>query len=162
MFLIIKYIIVHNSGLYLFKRGLSMAIKIDKSIIDIIPVIENNDAKIIYDHGLVKFNKIILGVFNQLQMEQGTMEDYPDMGCFDYLLNIYFSESQNGIINQIRDNLKTYQNEEINIDIVKDDYNSKCVSIVITVENIPNLKFTADLVRENNSVKIVKPNVIEV
>ncbi|MFW6002785.1 MAG: hypothetical protein ACOCQD_05530 [archaeon] len=139
-----------------------MAIKRDKTVCDIIPVFENGDVKRVYDHGLVKFNQIILGVFNQLQMFKGTLEEYPEMGCMDSLLNIYFSESQLTMIDEIKENFNKFQDQNINIDIVKGDRDDKSVNIIITVDNIPNFKFTADLIKNNQLVKIVNPQVLEV
>ncbi|MFW6273047.1 MAG: hypothetical protein ACOC2U_04650 [bacterium] len=138
-----------------------MAIKRDKTICDIIPVFENGDVKKVYDHGIVKFNKIILTLFNQLQMPNGTLEDYPEMGCLDSLLGIYFSESQFSIIDDVVNNFKIYQQEEISVDFIKDD-EGKEVSIFVTVDSVPNIKFVADLINRNQMIKIVNPQVVEV
>jgi len=137
-----------------------MAIKNDKIVVDFIPVIENADAKKVRDHGLIKFNQIILSIFNQLQTPKGTLTDYPDIGCMDYLLELYFSETQFDVINKIRENINKYKKEQISLDLIKDNDN-KSVNISITVENIPNFKFTADLVKDNNYVKIVNPQIFQ-
>lgn len=139
-----------------------MAIINDKIVVDFLPVIENNDSKKVFDHGLIKFNKIILSVFNQLNMQKGTLEDYPELGCLESLLDIHFSQSQVEQISVIRENIRIYQKETVNFDIIKDENDSKNVNISITVESVPNLKFVADMISNNNAVKIINPEIIEV
>jgi len=140
-----------------------MAIKNDITVVDIIPVFENEDVKKIYDHGIVKFNQIILSIFNQIQMQRGTLIDFPDIGCMESLLSIHFSESQYTSLAEIRENISRYRREQVSIDIIRDeDITNPNVSISISVENIPNFKFTADIVKNNNYVKIVNPQVLEV
>lgn len=137
-----------------------MATKIDKSMVDILPVFSNNDAKKVYDHSQVKFNQIILSVFNQMQMENGTLDDYPDCGCLESLLTIHFSESQKNVENEIRKNLEFYQDEPISVEFIKDENDRKSISIEITVDSVPNYKFTADIVKNKQSIRIVNPEII--
>lgn len=134
----------------------------DKIIVDFIPVIENGDAKKIHDSGIIKFNEIILSIFNQLMMQRGTLEDYPEIGCFESLLKIHFSESQSQAIAEIRENISKFKKEQVSIDFDRDSYDEKMVNISLTVSGIPGLKFTADLIKENNYIKIVNPKVLEV
>lgn len=139
-----------------------MAIINDKIVCDFIPQIENGDAKKIHDNGLIKFNEIILSIFNQLMMQKGTLEDYPEIGCFESLLKIHFSESQTQAITEIRENISKFKKEQISIDFNIDNYDQTLINISIGVSGIPGLKFSADLVKENNYIKIVNPKVLEV
>ena len=131
----------------------------DKTVIDIIPVIDGGDVKKIYDHGVTKINQIILGVFNQLNMERGTLDDFPDIGCVESLLKLYFNDTTYTSLSEIRDNFRIYQNKNINCDIIINPSNPEDAQIIITVDDIPNLRFTADILNKNQNIKIVNPVV---
>lgn len=134
----------------------------DKVIVDIIPMIEGGDFKKVYDHGVVKFNQIVLGIFNQLNMQTGTLDDFSNIGCVESLLKLYFSETTFESLNEIRENFKRYQNKDINVEILKDTTDTTMAHILITVNNIPNFRFTADILNRNQSVKIINPEISEV
>jgi len=139
-----------------------MAIINDDIVIDMIPIFENDDAKKVYDTGVIKFNQLILGIFNQLQMPKGTLTDYPDIGCMDSLLKLYFTETQETALAEIKENLSKYRRDQVNIDIVRDEFDEQNINISVSVQNIPNFKFSADLVKDNNYVKIINPKMLEV
>ena len=133
--------------------------KKDKVVIDFIPVIEGGDIKRVYDHGLVKVNQVILAVFTQLQMEKGTLEEFPEAGCLQTILNMYYEEDVSSLSTRIANNFSKFQNETVLVDIVKD---GDTATIHVNVENIPNYSFAADIERRNQTVHIVNPKIISV
>ena len=136
-----------------------MAITQDKSTIDLVPIFTGGDYKKVYDHGVVKFNEIVLSVFNQLNMMDGTLDDFPGCGVLASLLELYFNESYNNTINDIRTNFTNYQNKDINTTIIMDP-NDEVAQLIITINNVPNFKFMADIQNKNQSIKILNPQVI--
>lgn len=134
----------------------------DKTVVDIIPDIHNNDVKKVKDYNLVKFNQVILGILNQLQMERGTMTDFPGVGCLNDLLSLFFAEDIGHIQYNIRENLQYYQGYNINLEFFREDVNSKEINISISIDDVPNFRFSADLIKNKQSVKIVNPEILGV
>ena len=136
----------------------------DKVVVDFIPVIDGGDVRKIYDHGITKFNQIILGVLNNLYMRLGTMEDFPGVGCMDDLLSIYFknTDSIGDIADRISNNLKSYQQASINCDIFVDEDDNTSAHMMITVDDIPNYRFTANISKTGQNIKIINPEITEV
>ncbi len=129
----------------------------DKVEVDIIPVMESGDAKQIKDHGVVKFNTIILGVLHQLYMSKNTLDEFSDIGCLGDLQGIYFSNyvTVSEIATAISANLTKYRANGITVQLINETEES--VHLHVTIDGIPNFKFTADLVRTNQSIKIINP-----
>lgn len=138
-----------------------MAIINEKDVIDFIPVVENEDAKKITDSGLVKFNQIVLAVFNQIMMPKGTLSEFPEIGCYEFLLKLYFADSYATALQQIRENIGKFKRDQITIEAIVDP-TEKSVNISISIYNIPGFKFSADLVKQNDGIKVVNPQVLKV
>lgn len=134
----------------------------DKTVIDIVPTMSGGDFKKVYDHGIIKFNQIVLGIFNQLNMPSGTLDDFPDAGVYESLLSLYFNESYFKTLRDVRDNFIKFQNQEINVDIIMDPNDGETAQLIVTVNNVPNFKFTADLQNKNQAIQVLNPQVIQV
>lgn len=127
---------------------------INKASVDVIPTIENGDFKKVYDYGITKFNKIVLALIHQLYMPTNTLDDFSDLGCLHTLLNIYFSEKDDlySIAGKITENLKKYTDEDLEFHIDIDPDNRKLAHVNITLNNVPNFRFKADIIQQENTI----------
>lgn len=138
-----------------------MAVIKDKVIIDMIPIINNGDMRKIFDYGIVKFNQIILSLFNQLQIPKGTLTDFPNVGCAETLLAIHFSEDASSAEHEIRENIKVYQKYGININLLVDENDRSNVNISIDVDGVPNYRYIANILKNQHGVRIINPDIIK-
>ncbi len=134
----------------------------DKTVVDFTPTIVNNDLQKLYDHGLVKINQIVTTILHTLYMERGTLDEFPEAGSFNDVLNLYYAESVEQIQSAISKGLSRYNRNDIDCQIIRDDSDSRLAYIMITVSGIPSLKFTADIIRNDRRVNIVNPNIMEI
>ncbi len=138
-----------------------MAIENDKTIVGFIPVIENGDIKKIYDHSVVKFNEIILGLLHQLNMFKGTLTDYPELGCRDALVKIPFSSETYSTAHELEENFSRFRTDSLRIDILREGGDNSTAHLHIEVSDVPNLKLVADIEERNQGVRIVNPSIID-
>ena len=134
----------------------------DSTVVDFIPIIDGGDCKKVYDYGITKVNQIILGVFHQLNIFQGTLDDFPTLGCQDALLKLYFTTSLYSVVSDVRTNFATFQNENINCDITTDPDDPTLAQVKITVNDIPNLVITADVLNRNQNIQIFNASIVGV
>jgi len=137
-------------------------IKNIQTSVDFLPIIEGGDIKKSADHSIMKDNKLILSVINQLYMPKGTLDDFPNIGCMEYILEIPFSEDLRSIGGKISANLSAYQSIGIEVEIMKDPEDPKMAILHISCESIPNFRYTMDVQTSGQSVKIVNYSRLEV
>lgn len=137
-------------------------IKNIQTSVDFLPIIEGGDIKKSSDHSVMKNNKLILSVINQLYMPKGTLDDFPGIGCMEYILEIPYSEDLRSIGSRISANLSAYQQIGLEVEIMKDSEDPKIAILHISCESIPSFRYSMDIETSGQSVKIVNYSRLEV
>jgi len=132
------------------------------TVVDFIPVFDSTkDFRKVVDTNRARFNTIVLTVLHQIYMEQPTLTDWPEVGGYHYLLTLHFNTSYSEVITRLSENLSMYTDYNIEVDVEDYDEKSSTVNIGISIMELPNMRFSFDLTKDQKgSVRIINPDLI--
>jgi len=130
-----------------------MATKIKK--VDFVPKLTvMGDIKKISEYNIAEYSSIINSVITVITMEKGSNQLFPDMGCKEQLMRLYYTEITDiqSTLDVIQANVKQFTNQEIYIDSEVDSKDTDLVHISITIMGLPG----KTILEYNKSTKYIR------
>jgi len=97
------------------------------------------DVKKVSEYNIAEYSSIINSILTILMMEKGSNQLFPEMGCKEDLMDLYYTETINiqTTLDKIQTNIKTYTNQDVYVDSKIDPKNPDLVHITISVMGLP-------------------------
>ena len=122
--------------------------------VDFIPEMVMGDMKKISDTDKSRYNVKVNNIINLINMHKGTLTDYPEVGVFNSLVKLFFSEDETFIMEEISEDIRVL-NPDVEVYFSRDD--EGIINISIDVQDI---MYNAKILQENDTIKIAEPRVI--
>lgn len=132
------------------------------TLVDIVPAIGLTGDFLKYaDNSIASSNSRINALMTFLKMEQGTLDDNPDCGGYDFLKQIYFSSEATGdsLVSQLENAVAKFIKLNINLTGQVNNKDPEQLDISIVVNGLPGLVSFA-LKENQNVVTIINPSYI--
>ena len=134
-----------------------MGIPIVKSVIDIMPRLNmEGDLMMVTDSRPAATNTKVIALINLLEMEPGTLAEYPDAGGRSILLSLYRAETPEATLSQLNAMAKLYIDLDVSFTYEKDHFNPEVIIIYGTITGLPG-RIQFNVKREGNIAKIISP-----
>ncbi len=132
--------------------------------VDVVPQIDvTGDFALWKDNSILSINSKVNALLTMMEMEKGTLPDYPECGAREILNKIYYStqEKAAGYVDEIKAMAKVYIQLTINFVSRVDPSDDTKLNITIEIDGLPvTLSFSLVNNSATNIVNIVNPSIV--
>lgn len=135
-----------------------------QTLIDVVPQIDvTGDFELWRDDSIMNINSKVNALLTLMEMERGTIPDFPGCGGREILNRIYFSTDSKATnaVEMLGQMAKTFLNLDITFSSSRDPSNLDKLNVVIQISNLPvTLSFSLVNNSDSNIVNIVDPSFV--
>lgn len=128
------------------------------------PVVIGKSEKKVKDFSRSSENSLVDAIYSQLIMRKGVLTNNRDIGCWEILNRIPFSDDiqLRGIEKELSDQLSLSTDVTVSVNLSKDTGDEEMINVLVTIDGLPDdLTFSMDLLKRNANLVLTTPQVLQ-